>query len=45
MKPGGFEVVAAGRATTFASLDAAVDYARRRLEHAEHVRELKARID
>ena len=45
MTPGGFEVASGGRTATFRSLDAAVSYARERLERAEHVRDLKTRID
>ncbi|HZC70039.1 MAG TPA: hypothetical protein VE442_05060 [Jatrophihabitans sp.] len=45
MTPGGFEVLTGGRTTTFASLDAAVGYARERFARAEHIRDLKTRID
>jgi hypothetical protein len=45
MTPGGFEVIAGGRSALFGNLEAAVSYARERLERAEHIRDLKARID
>lgn len=45
MTASGFEVVTGGRTEAFRSLDAAVGFARERLERAEQIRDMKMRIE
>ena len=42
---GGFEVLTGDRIATFQRLDEAVGFAREHLARAEHIRDMKARIE
>ena len=45
MTQAGFEVLTGGRTATFQRLEEAVGFAREHLARAEHIREMKTRIE